>query len=175
MQKHLKPALSLLFGMAAASAGISQAASLQQQLQALRQLDDDIVDDREKVMRLEQQLAQKLTGKGPQRREALSDTDLRDLYEAARLTASYANSVASANAMKWTLQELERRQLAPDGAADDLIAALVSARLFEQAHACYDSHRDTATLAPPKFEDRQRSPTRPSFLSVSEGGRRSVL
>ena len=162
--------LALLLAVACSRPGWS-ADVFQETLRSMRQLDAEITEPSRKAPLLEKALASLApatsTGLG-----ALSDDHVRDVYDAARMTAYYGYGVSAAAQMRRAWDELDRRHIAPAGSADEVIETYLAARLFDEAQAFQRAHPAAVRVPPPAFTDLRSRTHEPTVLAVVDDGSR---
>ncbi len=143
---------------------------LEGQLREMRRIDAHIAEPAEKAHLLERSLEPMMRYARRKGFDQLADDEVRDLYDAARMAAFYANSAFSTQQMKRALDELERRKIALPASADEMIATFVAARMFKDARTYHQAHRATARHAPPQFRDLKSRRNHPTVLEASPDG-----
>lgn len=143
-------------------------------LAAMRKLDLDVAEPLQKAPRLEQSLANIVAATPKDSVRTLSDEQLRDRYEAARLTAFYANSPASMLQMRRAWDELDRRGDPPAGSADDLVTLYVAARQFVEAEQFSTTHASAVSVRPPVLDGAKTMSADATVLAVADNGARLV-
>ena len=139
-------------------------------LQAMKRLDADIAEPSQKAPLLENALAAIVATAEQAGFANLGDDDVRDFYDASRMAAYYSYAPSAALQMRRAWDELDRRHVAPPGAADEIVETYVAARLFADADAFYRAHRSAVRVPPPAFVDLSGRTASMTLLDVADGG-----
>lgn len=91
---------------------------------------------------------------GSARPSAMDDQALEAMFEALEVVAFYSHGTAPARELLSLASELERRSLATAQQLETVHAALVAARLLDEARAFHDAHPDLEARRVPAVEDR---------------------
>src|SRR5690606_31779797 len=91
---------------------------------------------------------------GSARPSAMDDQALEAMFEALEVVAFYSHGTAPARELLSLASELERRSLATAQQLETVHAALVAARLLDEARAFHDAHPALEARRVPAVEDR---------------------
>jgi hypothetical protein len=139
-------------------------------LRRMRKLDTDVAEPAQKAPQLEQWLTDVATSPALHRLDGLTDDQVRDYYDAARLAAFYGNRPATVIQTRRAWNELDRRRIASAGSADDMLQLYEAARLFDDARQFHEAHKDQVSRPPPALVDLDRTAAQPTVLSVAGDG-----
>ena len=108
---------------------------------------------------------------GGARPSAMDDQALAAMFAALEVVAFHSSGAAPARELLSLASELERRSLATAQQLETVHAALVAARLLDEARAFHDAHPDLEARRVPAVEDRTTQPGGAPPVLVWDAGR----
>lgn len=143
-------------------------------LRRMRKLDAEVAEPAQKATQLEQWLSDVATSPALRTLDGLTDDQVLDFYDVARLAAFYGNSPAAVAQMRRAWNELDRRRIASAGSADEMLQLYEAARLFDDARKFHEAHKAQVSRPPPALVDLGRTAAQPTVLSVTGNGTKLI-